>query len=58
MTGKAYLVQGDATHIASLALVLPAKVGPVDLGDVVTLADLTLAATTAWMSMPRRFRPA
>ncbi len=42
VTGKAYLVQGDATHIASLALVLPAKVGPVDLGDVVTLADLTL----------------
>ncbi len=40
--GKAYLVAGDATHIARLALVLPAKVGPVDLGDIITIADLTL----------------
>ncbi|MDQ8045563.1 MAG: hypothetical protein REI11_13240 [Patulibacter sp.] len=41
-TGKAYLVEGDDTHIARLSIVLPAVVGPIDLGNVVTLADLTL----------------
>ncbi len=42
VTGKAFLVEGNAQHIARLAMVLPAKVGPVDLGDIITIADLTL----------------
>lgn len=42
VTGAAYLVRGDSNSIARLALVLPAKVGPVDLGEVITIAELRL----------------
>lgn len=44
LNGKAYLVRGDSNSIARLAIVLPAKVGPVDLGDVITIAELKLRA--------------
>ncbi len=42
VNGAAYLVKGDADSIARLAIVLPAQVGPIDLGNVVTFADLKL----------------
>ena len=44
LNGKAYLVKGDSNSIARLAIVLPTKVGPVDLGDVITIAELKLRA--------------
>ncbi len=44
LEGAAYLVKGDSNSIARLAIVLPAKVGPVDLGDVITIAELKLRA--------------
>lgn len=44
VAGKVYLVKGDANSIARLAIVLPAKVGPVDLGNVITIAELKLRA--------------
>ena len=37
-----YLTQGFGGGIAGLAIVVPAKVGPIDLGTVVTMAKLTL----------------
>jgi hypothetical protein len=42
VNGSAYLVKGDDHVIARLAIVLPAKVGPIDLGNVITFADLKL----------------
>ncbi len=42
LEGAAYLVKGDSNSIARLAIVLPTKVGPVDLGDVITIAELKL----------------
>lgn len=41
--GRVYLTAGDgAGAIAGLAFVLPAKVGPIDLGQVVTLSKLQI----------------
>ncbi len=42
LDGDAYLVKGDSNSIARLAIVLPTEVGPVDLGDVITIAELKL----------------
>ncbi|MBJ7471094.1 MAG: hypothetical protein JHD16_07315, partial [Solirubrobacteraceae bacterium] len=42
LSGAAYLVKGDSNSIARLAIVLPTQVGPVDLGDVITIAELRL----------------
>ena len=40
--GRVYLTAGDGDAIAGLAFVLPAKVGPIDLGQVVTLSKLRI----------------
>ncbi|MDO9355910.1 MAG: hypothetical protein Q7T55_19590 [Solirubrobacteraceae bacterium] len=42
VTGKAYMTAGTDDAIAGLAFVLPAKVGPIDLGNVITLAKLKI----------------
>ncbi|HKE79513.1 MAG TPA: hypothetical protein VKB54_09405 [Solirubrobacteraceae bacterium] len=39
---RVYLTQAFGGGVAGLAIVVPAKVGPIDLGTVVTLAKLTL----------------
>lgn len=41
--GRVYLTAGDGDAIAGLAFVLPAKVGPIDLGQVVTLSKLRIS---------------
>lgn len=40
--GRVYLTAGDGDAIAGLAFVLPAKVGPIDLGQVITLSKLRI----------------
>lgn len=40
--GKVYLTEGIDGSIAGLAIIVPAKVGPIDLGNVVVLGRLTV----------------
>ncbi len=40
--GRVYMTAGSGDAIAGLAFVLPAVVGPIDLGDVVTLSTLKI----------------
>ncbi|MBJ7471093.1 MAG: hypothetical protein JHD16_07310, partial [Solirubrobacteraceae bacterium] len=40
--GKVYLTEGRAGNVAGMAIVLPAVVGPIDLGKVITIADVQL----------------
>jgi hypothetical protein len=42
LPGRVYLTNGFGGGIAGLAIVVPAKVGPIDLGTVVTLAKLMI----------------
>ncbi len=41
--GRVYMTAGSGDAIAGLAFVLPAVVGPIDLGNVVTLSKLRIA---------------
>ncbi len=57
--GKVYLTAGFDGSIAGLMFALPAKVGPIDLGTVVTLAQIKLrAATCGCASSPATSRRA
>ena len=42
LDARVYLTEAFGGGVAGLAIVVPAKVGPIDLGTVVTLAKLTL----------------
>jgi len=41
-TGKVYLTDPEAGAVAGLAITIPAKVGPIDLGTAVVLAKMTV----------------
>ncbi|MBJ7472267.1 MAG: hypothetical protein JHD16_13255 [Solirubrobacteraceae bacterium] len=42
VAGRVYMTEGSGDAIAGLAFVLPAVVGPIDLGNVVTLSQLRI----------------